>query len=167
MQSSDSNAALEEEDGKGREEGSPSFAATVVGAGVVPGRLPFRRRSEIPRGHASSRRGPPPPPPPLPAGWLVALSLRKEALIAQEVFLVGQRAEGRGRGAGDGDKDGGWQRCCLPTTPTATATSHHHRSPPSAHWLSDVVNSTWHRHAGVSSAPKGVWFSKPTHRSIN
>ena len=67
-------------------------AAAAASAACLPFR---RRRSEIPRGHASSRLGPPPPP--LPAGWLVALSLRKEALIAQEVFLVGQRAEGRGR----------------------------------------------------------------------
>ena len=58
------------------------------------------------------RLGPPPPPPsPLPlAGWLRKEG-RKEALIAQEVFL----------GGGE-ERSGGWQRCCL----TALTLAAHH-----------------------------------------
>ena len=81
----------EEEDEKGG--GSPSFAATVGGGngGVVPGHLPFWRRSDIPRGHASTRRrrrgllgpGPPlPPPPPLVSVLIVGLSYGARTVLS-------------------------------------------------------------------------------------
>ena len=81
----------EEEDEKGG--GSPSFAATVGNGGVVPGHLPFWRRSDIPRGHASTRRrrrgllgpGPPlPPPPPLVSVLIVGLSYGARTVITYD-----------------------------------------------------------------------------------
>ena len=62
-------------------------AAAAASAACLPFR---RRRSEIPRGHASSRLGPPPPPP-LPAGWSVA----QEGSFDCPRSLLGQSGEER------------------------------------------------------------------------